>query len=192
MQGTVKMWERSPAGLLVPRGRLCVCRNIQMVTSCFAIAKALGLGDVTYKINKMYVEFENTAGTVTAPTYDKYGLRTYYPNLAAPKDYLRLDLLGAPTLGIATGYTAYFTAGVDGNQLTFLAQTAGSAGQNGVTFSNALNSTVYGVALVAAPDDADITQDVIVSRGYFSAANQLKKPAAGQLVLSWEIDFTPP
>jgi len=173
-----KLLERSP--------------NTQMVTSGFAEARALGLGDATYKISKVYVEFENNAGAVTPPTFVNTEGRSYYTGLVAPRDYLRVDLLGAPQLSIVPGYAAYFTAGVSGNRLTFLAQTAGSAGENGVGFSNALNSTVFGVALVAAPDDSDKSKDVIVARGYYAVANQLKKPSGGQLTIGWELDFIPP
>jgi hypothetical protein len=165
-----------------------------MVSSGFAIAKALGLGDVSYKINRMYVEFENVATPATpvsVPSFSNTEGRDYYANLVAPKDYLRVPLLGDPTLGIVPGYEAYFTAGVDGNQLTFLAQTEGSVGMNGTTFSNGLNSKVYGIALVSAPSDSDETQDVIINRDYYLVADQQVKPASGQLTISWELGFPP-
>jgi len=166
----------------------------QLVRSGFAIAKTLGLGDATYKINRVYIEFENVATPATAvsvPVFTQYADLTYYQNLLAPKDYLSVPLLGDPTLSIAAGYGAYFTAGVDGNELTFLAQTAGTAGVNGVPFSNALNSKVYGLALVSATDEGDATKDIVIARGYYAVADQMVKPAAGQIHVSAEIRFVP-
>jgi hypothetical protein len=192
IDGHITVAHRLPSGLLVP---LFAQHNEQMVSSGFAIAKTLGLGDVSYRINKMYFEFENVATPATAvsvPSFDNTEGREYYAGLSAPKDYLRVDLLGQPTLGIADGYEAYFTEGVDGNQLTFLAQSEGVAGVNGLTFSNALNSKLYGIALVSAPSESDVTQDVIIERAYFAVANQQVKPAAGQLTTSWVLDFIPP
>jgi len=167
---------------------------VQLVRSGFAIAKAMGLGDMDYVINRVYIEFENVAAPATAvsvPTFNAYADRTYYAGLVAPKDYLSVPLLGQPTLGIVTGYEAYFTAGLEGNKLTFLAQTAGTAGENGVPFSNALNSKIYGLALVAAPDSGDITKDIVIARGYFAVADQLVKPAAGQVHVSAELELVP-
>lgn len=167
---------------------------IQLVTSGFAIAKTLGLGDSSYKINRMYLEFENVAAPGTAvsvPTFLVTAGLAYYQGLLAPKDYLSVPLLGQPTLSIATGYESYFTAGVDGNKLTFLAQSVGSVGVNGTAFSNALNSKIYGVALVAAPDSGDPTEDIVVARGYYSVADQMVKPAAGQVHVSVDIEFVP-
>jgi len=191
MIGRLGLYQRLPSGVLVP---LAFARNTQLVTAGFAIAKTLGMGDMSYKISRIYVEYENVAApanNVSVPSFDNTAGRTYYANLSSPKDYLRLPLLGAPTLGIATGYESYFTDGVDGNKLTFLTQTAGTVGENGVTFSNALNSKVYGMALAAAPDADDETQDVLVARGYFAVADQQLKPSVGQVVASWELDLTP-
>jgi len=166
----------------------------QMVTSGFAVAKALGLGDSTYQINRMYIEFENVATPATAvsvPTFSATAGLAYYQGLVSPKDYLSVPLLGQSTLSIATGYESYFTAGVDGNQLTFLAQSAGSAGVNGVPFSNALNSKVYGIALVSAPDSSDATKDILIARGYYAVADQMIAPASGQVHVNAQIVFAP-
>jgi len=166
----------------------------QMVNSGWAIAKSLGLGDRDYMINRLYIEFENVAAPanpVSIPSFNNTDGLSYYQNLVAPQDYLSVPLLGTPQLGIVSGYESYFTAGVDGNQLTFTAQTAGSVGINGVTFSNALNSKIFGIALVAAPDSGDMTKDILIARGYYTVANQLIVPAAGQVHVSATLEFTP-
>jgi len=191
IDGRYTMFHRLPSGVLVP---LFTKHNTQMVTSGHAIARTLGMGDVSYKINRVYVEFENVATPATpvsVPSFSNTENRSYYAGLSAPKDYLRVALLGEPTLGIVAGYEAYFTAGVDGNELTFLAQTEGSVGMNGTTFSNALNSKVYGIALVSAPSESDETQDVIITRDYYDVGDQQIKPASGQLTISWELGFPP-
>ena len=191
IDGRYTMYHRLPSGVLVP---LFTKHNTQMITSGHAIARTLGMGDISYKINRMYVEFENVATPATAvsvPSFSAAEDRGYYAALAAPKDYLRVPLLGAPTLGILSGYEAFFTDGVDGNMLTFLSQTEGSIGMHGVTFSNVLNSKVYGLAMVAAPSASDETQDVIVTRDYYDVADQQIKPASGQLTISWELGFPP-
>ena len=78
-----------------------------------------------------------------------------------------------------------------GNLLTFLAQSSGSTGVNGTTFSAAQNSKVSGAALVAAPVFADSTQDIVFSRTYFDpTSNQVLKQASSQIGLSWEVPFT--
>jgi len=166
----------------------------QLVGSGWAIAKALGLGDVDYKINRIYIEFENVASpgdAVSIPTFVATDGVEYYQGLSSPKDYLTVPLIGQPTIGIAPGYEAYFTEGVDGNMLTFLAQTAGAVGVNGATFSNALNSKIYGIALVSAPDSGDPTKDIVIARGYYDVADQLVKPSAGQVHVSAEVEFVP-
>jgi hypothetical protein len=156
-----------------------------------AAARALGFGDTAYKIDQVYIEFENTLPPISAPSFTVFEDRTYYDNLVAPRDYLRVPILGEPVLQIATGYTDYFTDGVDGNQLHFRAQTVGTAGENGVSFSDSVNSTVIGLALVATPSASDKTQDVIVSRAYYGTADQKTKQASGQVGVTWNISFIP-
>ncbi|GAH13874.1 unnamed protein product, partial [marine sediment metagenome] len=59
------------------------------------------------------------------------------------------------------------------------------------SLSNAMNSKVYGVALVASPDTDAPSRDVIISRAYYSAAEQQLKQASGQIVVSWKLKFLP-
>jgi len=191
IDGKYTVWHQLPSGVMVP---LFTKHNTQMITSGHAIARTLGMGDMSYKISRMYIEFENVASpgdAVSVPSFSNAEGREYYAGLSSPKDYLRVALLGEPTLSIESGYEPYFTEGVDGNKLTFLAQTAGTVGVNGTTFSNAMNSKVYGLALVSAPSETDETQDVVVTRDYYEVADQLVKPASGQLTITWELAFPP-
>jgi len=165
-----------------------------MVESGMVLAQCVGFGNRSYKINKFYIEFENVAlpgDAVSVPSFLTTEGREYYAGLSTPRDYLRVDLDGDPTLQIASGYESYFTAGTDGNSLHFRAISAGTEGQNGVTFSDGVNSKVFGIALVAGPDDGDITQDLVVARRYYDVADQKLKQASGQIGVSWDLDFVP-
>ena len=185
--GHYTVYDISPYGVWTPRFRR---KNTLMVSWGFAAAQALGFGDTDYKIDKMYMEFENTASPVSAPSFVNTDGREYYDNLVAPKDYLRVDTAD-PTLQINAAQAAFFTEGVDGNQLLFRAQSTGTTGVNGVAFSDAGPSRVYGLALVAAPVEADRTQDVLITRAYFASADQVTKQASGQIGITWELTFTP-
>lgn len=189
--GQYGLFDITPAGLWVPR---FIKRNTLMVSWGFAAARALGFGDRKYRIRKIYVEFENVADPddeISIPSYSAYDGLSYYTGLVAPQDYLRIDTLGEPTLSIGAGFEEFFTDGETGNQLLFRGQTTGTEGANGVEFSSGVNSKIFGIALVAAPDDADPTQDVIVSRGYFDTGNQLVKAASGQVGVTWSLLFRP-
>lgn len=141
-----------------------------------------GDGNPAYKISAMYIEFENTSGTPSVPSYTRSEGLEYYTNLASSltKDYLRVPMLAAPAKGLASGYS-----NINFNQLTFIAQTSGTTGVNGKTFSDSVNSKIYGVALIAAPVWSDRTQDVIFARKYYSSANMVAKQASSQIGVSW-------
>jgi len=128
---------------------------------------------------------------VTKPTFGRDEGRDYYQDLSlsASRDFLRVPLLVQPTIGIETGFEDYFTAGVDGNKLTFFTQTQGTAGFHGKTFSDSVNSKVFGVALVATPVFADPTLDVVFARSYFDTDDQVEKLASSQVGITWDISF---
>jgi hypothetical protein len=168
--------------------------NLLMVSWGMAAARSLGFGDVAYKIDKVYVEFENVTlpgDAVTIPSFTKFDGRDYYDGLTSPQDYLRLTTDGDPTLQIASGYEDYFTEGTDGNSLHFRAQTSGTAGINGVAFNDSANSKAFGLALVASPVEGDRTQDIVVTRGYWDVADQVLKQASGQIGVTWDLTFKP-
>jgi hypothetical protein len=187
MTGRITLWDPAEGGprLWTP--------NTTLRTGGYAIARALGLGDRDYRINMMYIEFENVADpgdAVSAPTYTERSGRAYYEGLGGDQDYLRVALFGLPLISVKAGDEDLFADG-EGNVVTYRSMTAGTAGVNGVEFSNAANSKVHGVALVAAPDLADRTKDVLVARGYYSAGNQKVKPVSGHLMVGWEQTYEP-
>jgi hypothetical protein len=179
VQGTVSLYDINKHGLWTIRST----ESNQIQWSWGEIACHLfGDGNPDYKISAMYVEFENTSGTPTTPSYTRDEGKEYYDTLymSATKDFLRVPLLSSPAKGLASGYH-----GIAFNQLTFLAQTAGTQGVHGKTFSNGSNSKVYGLALVATPSWSDSTRDVVFARKYYATANQVAKQASSQIGVSW-------
>lgn len=144
--------------------------------------KLFGDGNQNYKISGMYIEFENTAGTPSTPSYTREEGIEYYEGLSVSgvKDFLRVPLTAAPAKSLVSGYS-----GISYNQLTFMAQTSGSVGVHGKVFSNVSNSKVYGLALVATPVWSDRTQDLVFARKYYETADIMTKPASGQVGVTW-------
>jgi hypothetical protein len=164
----------------------------------FCAAQQLGYkrqpGRRDYSIAGMYIEYENVADPddpVSIPTYGREEGLEYYADLlgSGVRDYIRVPLRMEPALSIAAGYESYFTAGDNGNQLTFFALSTGATGVHGKTFSSAVNSKIFGFALVAMPVPGDRTQDVIVARTYLDEADQQVKEASAQAGVTWEVIF---
>ncbi len=187
--GRYTLSHRLPNGELVQH---VTKDNTLMVSYGQAACQLFGWGNRNYRISAIYLEYENTVSAVTPPSYAATDSILYYANLAPPKDYLRVPITGSPVVGIASGYEAYFTPGVSGNMLSIGADSVGSTGVNGLAFSNAENSRVYGVALVATPVGGDPSQDILITRGYFDAADQMVKPPTGQVHAGWRVEFTLP
>lgn len=135
-----------------------------------------------YYIGGMYVEFDNSGSAVNpTPTISRSDDLSYYTTLSSPRDYLRVPIV---LLGEENSDSNTF---VDNNTAVFHAKTSGVVGVNGLPFSAAANSRVYGGALVAFCDPADATKDLIFSRYYAAAANQLLKEVGRQIGLEWRI-----
>ena len=151
-----------------------------------------GRGKREYRLNAMYFEFANVASPgdpVTLPDVDRLDGLDYFTGLVGA-DFLRVPIRGEPGIEIVDGDEAAFPEAGTGNRLVFYAQTSGVEGVLGLPFSDAANSTVYGVHLVAAPDWGDRTKDVVFARGYYAADNQIPKRAGRHVAVTWEHDFT--
>ncbi len=160
----------------------------------FVAAQCIGRGDRSYRISSMYVEYENVAApgdAVTVPVFGREEGQDYYSDLllSANRDFLRVPLIIEPTIGIELGFEDYFTEGVDGNKLTFFTQTQGTQGFHGKPFSDAVNSKIFGVALVATPEFGDPSQDVVFARTYFDVSDQTLKLASSQVGITWDVSF---
>ena len=143
-----------------------------------------------YTIKGMYLEYEsNNAGATInpTPTFDRTGgvqtAPSYWENLGANRDYLRLTVDSYKKV-----------TGTNEVTVTFRAQSTGSTGEKTtapVTFSDAVNSRVYGCALAAYPGDiADKAQDLIFSRFYFSGSSQIDKLAGSNIGVVWSVTFS--
>ena len=106
-------------------------------------------GNVAYMPNYLYVEFTNSTVSVPEDTSSS----DYYESLTDPVGYLRIPITIKPTVSPDNKVT-----------YTVLANTTTSA--NGVTFG--ANSTIYGVALISAPNPNDPSDDIVFAREYFA------------------------
>jgi hypothetical protein len=158
--------------------------NTWMYTWGSIAARVLGLRDLSYAPSTFYIEFENVASPSTVasiPTVTPADGRGYYDSIAgsATRDYLRVPILLTPSIDVDPAYSTYLTAGL-GNRLTLLAQSTGSVGVAGKTFSNASNSKICGLAWVATPIPGDPTRDLIFARQYYLGSDQQVVPVGGQ------------
>lgn len=159
------------------------------VTDCWgAILQRLlrGLADgKTYHINGMYIEFDNSGGPVTPPVIDPAQQLDYFTSLTGDQDYLRVPIMATSEEKSDPSLLLPDTA-------IFLAQTAGSVGENGLAFSNAAGSRVYGGALVAMTNESDPAIDIVFARWYFTdTSKQLEKLVNGQIGIKWKSSFQP-
>lgn len=137
-----------------------------------------------YVIGGLYIEFDNSGGPVTPPAITRDGAGDYYADLAAPQDYLRVPLVATAEENTDDGVYALPNTGV------FYAQTVGSQGVHGLTFSNGAGSRIYGAATVAFRDPDDSAQDIVYARAYIAdPASQLQKLTGSQIGLTWRKTF---
>ncbi len=164
------------------------CKNLVMYDWAAAVTRLLATGDSRYRIAGMYLEYKNVADpgdVVTPPSFSRAGGISYYNALSgsADVDYLRVPLTAATT---ASNDRELFP---DGNAITYFAQSQGVVGVHGKAFSDANNSKIYGGALVAVPDLADRTQDIVFSRFYLPTNEQQVKLATSNIGLEWEVEL---
>lgn len=150
------------------------------------ITRLLSSGDSKFRISGMYLEFANVTSpgdTVSPPSFNRERSTAYYDSLAgsATADYLRVPLTATQILSSGAPLTD--------NRLVCFARSTGLYGVHGKPFSYAANSVVYGAALVAIPELADATQDVLFSCFYYDPADQKPKLSNDQIGLEWELTF---
>lgn len=200
VRGFISLWRVD--NLTGARQELCAQHNQIQHTWGYLAAKALGLrqtGDATsHHISAVYFEYENVLTAETAVVESQSFSKTlnidYYNTLgtAQNRDYLRIPIIVAPQFSTASGYANLLPTNQQTNQITFFAQTTGTSGMTGRGFGANVGgriSKIYAAALVAAPDIADPTKDVIFARTVFSANNQVVKDASSQVGITWSIAF---
>lgn len=164
------------------------CDNLVLYDWATIVGKLLTLGDSSWRVDTVYLEYENVASAgdpVAVPSFDRSGGVAYYDSLSssATKDYLRVPIISS-TLN-STDETNF----PGGNLLSFFAQSQGAVGIHGKEFSDTAISKVYGAGLVASPDPNDATQDKVFSRFYVPTSEQQAKLATSQIGVTWEIEL---
>lgn len=181
-QGLFRLYLFDSAGVPI---RMVERKNLILFSGADVMARVLG-GQADYKVAAMYMEFKNLADPndpITPPAYDRTGGIAYYNGLASSPDtdFLRIPLELNPALG---------SSGVDyeSNQVTFFGISEGTTGFHGKPFNAAVNSAVYGGALIATPDQDDQAQDVVFSRAY-AGIDKILKSNGFQIGITWTIQF---
>ncbi len=190
MHGSHALYSVNPAGLWKPFP-LAVVKNSWQLTYGYIVASALsGRG---LRLNCLYLEYENVAAPddeVTIPGFSEQDDRSYYENLAASltRDYLRIAIAIPGAIDPAPGQESFFEEG-QGNMLTLFGESSGTQGMTGKAFSDVANSKLCGVAVVAAPDLADRTQDILFARSYYPVDKQQLKPSNGGFGVRYSLTF---
>jgi len=157
-------------------------------TRCYGAADALARfvkgDDISFAV---YLEFENLSSPgdpITAPANaeDRDVTLAYYTSLASPRDYIRIPV------DLATALSSPDAAKYAGNRATILAVAADSVGSNGLPFTEAANSAVFGAALVAMPSSSNASQDIVFSRAYWADA-PVPKAAGRNFAFRWPVTF---
>lgn len=181
---TLAGWIQLSNGIrTVPRRK-----NLVLFEAASIMTKLLA-GDAAYQIAGIYLEYANVldAGDpVIPPVYDRGEAHTYYAALASDpdRDYLRLPLA---TKGLSSGDLGTYPAG---NVAAFHSQTLQdvTTGVHGKPFGGAATSRIYGAALVAIPFPNDRSRDLLFSRYYWDAAEQLVKAESKQISVLWDLE----
>ena len=161
-------------------------RNLVLYEWAAIAGRLLNGSGVKYSIGGMYLEFENVAtpgDTVTPPAFDRSRTISYYNNLSGStdRDYLRVALNSTQLLSSDSSLYP------DGNQCVFFSRSQGLTGVHGKTFSDSVNSVIFGASLVAFVDDTDATQDLLLSSIYFATSDQQAKLSTSQVGIEWEL-----
>lgn len=161
-------------------------KNLVLNQWATIVSKLLTTGDARYRIGGMYLEFENTASPgdpVSAPTFDRTRDVTYYDDLSGSgvRDYLRVPMTANTVASEGTGFTD--------DLMTFFGRSSGVLGVHGKTFSDSVNSTIFGASLVAFIDNNDATQDLLLSSFYFDVADQQQKLSTSQVGIEWALQL---
>jgi hypothetical protein len=176
-------------GLWTPRHGLFT-PNTLLYTWGYVVARCVGMGDVQYRVAVMYLEFENNQGAISVPSFNREDGLQYYMDLSSSsvRDYLRVPIRPYPDISVAPGFEQYLDPD-QGNCCTFFAQSQGTTGVHGRPFSDGVYSTVFGVALAAAPAANDPSQDVLFARSYYQAGDQVPKVPSGQIGIQYPMTF---
>lgn len=150
------------------------------------ILALLVAGQADYRVRTMYAEFRNLvdpSDPIVPPVFDRSGGIAYYNGLSSDPDtdFIRLALNVSPSFASSGSNYA-------NNVVTFFGQTEGLSGFHGKTFGESANSAVFGAALVASPDSADQSRDIVFSRAY-AGIDKVPKQSGQEIGITWSIRF---
>jgi hypothetical protein len=136
-------------------------------------------------VNMVYIEFANAAAPIAVPTFtrtDPNAAWPYYSGLSGSptKDVLRVPITAAvpfndPSFG-----------DLEDNAVRFHSRSSGVEGVHGKDFLGG-TSVIMGIALVCAPDLEDWTKDIVHSRAYVEAEDQLVVPVGAQVHTEYDV-----
>ena len=161
--------------------------NLVTLGGCEVLARAL-TGDVAYKINGVYFEFENTAGTPAAVSYTRSTTAADMRGLAGSltKGVVRSFLASGGI--IETGDSSASGLPYANNRATFFAlATAANDLAGNTVFGSAVNSKIVSIGLLALPVAADATKDVLFAR--FTPATPFAVQAGRSPGVTWTVEL---
>jgi len=157
------------------------------------VARAAFLGQSEYVVKAAYLEYNNGASPddpVTPPTINRAEQIDYFDGLAgiADRDFVRVPIGIPGELAIEPGTEGDLAEGLH-NRLVVTVNAPSGTGVHGSSFSDTVNSRVYGAALVAAPVWDDRTQDIVFARAYFPEDQQAPMVPNSQVGISYPLFF---
>jgi hypothetical protein len=130
------------------------------------------------RINAAYLEFVASGGSpggVVDPAEGREYYQAIDDGVGPGSDYLRVPIVTPPHT--ESSDVEKFV----GNRVVFSAFSAGDSGVNGTAFAE--GASIFGLALVYAPDMADRTKDVVFARSY--GFDPRVKAGTHQIMLRW-------
>lgn len=156
--------------------------NTLVYTGVDLLGRLLAWEDV--RINAAYLEFmPPDSGGVPETTVDPAEGRSYYQAIddgtGMGSDYLRVPIV-VPPYRDSTDEDRF-----EGNRVTFNVFSTGNLGVNGKPFTE--NASIFGLALVHAPDMENRAEDIVFARSY--GFTPKVKTDMHQIMLRWSHVF---
>lgn len=177
LSGFIKIWKNDPrtgdSELLVDKQNLVLKGAAKIITSCLA-------GASESKIHGMYIGFNNDSAGYTPKAIDTDYTNKFY-NYSGNFGCLREKLSFPASFISSPGYENY------PNTVLFSTIITASASVRGAEFNE--NSQIHEVALYSAPNENDISEDLIFSRTNF---NSIVYNSSYNFTITWGIRIIVP
>ena len=143
-------------------------------------------GDLSFKPNVMYVEFQTGSSPVLdLPVVDPADSEYYLQlreNTGSTRDFLRIPVAST---------TIQRGSSPDDIAILFNGVCVGATGVGGKSTSG---STIYGVALAVSPTYGitvdDMTRDILWAKGYYDSSNQMPFSTLAQTLITFKLNLT--